>query len=81
MTHTSSVPFRPKPRTLDVDVRIRQAVDAVRAVEAHDNLRKNKVEQRSAAVTAALEAGATLQELAGVLGVTPGRVRQLSRGE
>lgn len=81
MAHTAVVPFKPKPRAGDVDRRIAEAIASVKAVEDHDRHRKDLVSARAEAITRALEAGATLQELGERLGITAGRVRQLSRGE
>ena len=74
-------PFHSKPRDPDLDQAIQAVLEARHEIQAHDAERRAKVEALAHAIRTALDKGATLAELGGLLGVSTKRVSQLAQGK
>jgi hypothetical protein len=73
------VPFQRKERSPDVEAAIEAALAADEAVHAHDDVRRGLLEVRAAAITKAIDEGATWTELAGRFGLSAPRIRQMAK--
>jgi hypothetical protein len=77
---TAVMPFQPKPRGDDYDAAVAAFLEADAVLRDHDQRRPELVAGRAEATRRALEAGATLDSLAELLGVSPSRIRQMRDG-